>query len=76
MVATETSDGLAPLGQLPSYQRIQQGKYHRFDEPPQATELRELGTYRLFEGEHGASLRTRFAPATQSAADLAGAITR
>lgn len=50
IVATETSSGLAPLGQLPAYQRIQHGKYDRFDEPPQVTELHELGTYRVFEG--------------------------
>lgn len=50
IVATETSSGLAPLGQLHAYQRIQQDKYHRFDEPPQVTELHELGTYRVFGG--------------------------
>jgi len=50
IVATETSSGLAPLGQLQAYQQIQQGKYDRFDEPPQVTELHELGTYRIFEG--------------------------
>ena len=49
IVATETSSGLAPLGQLQAYQRIQQGKYDRFDEPPQVTELHELGTYRVFD---------------------------
>lgn len=50
IVATETSNGLAPLGQLQAYERIQHGKYDRFDEPPQVTELHELGTYRVFEG--------------------------
>ncbi len=50
IVATETSSGLAPLGQLQAYGRIQQGKYDRFDEPPQVTELHELGTYRVFDG--------------------------
>jgi hypothetical protein len=49
IVATETSSGLAPLGQLQAYRQIQQGKYDRFDEPPQVTELHELGTYRVFE---------------------------
>jgi hypothetical protein len=49
IVATETSSGLAPLGQLQAYRRIQQGKYDRFDEPPHATELHELGTYRVFD---------------------------
>jgi hypothetical protein len=50
IVATETSSGLAPLGQLQAYRQIQQGKYDRFDQPPQVTELHELGTYRVFEG--------------------------
>jgi len=49
IVATETSSGLAPLGQLQAYRQIQQGKYDRFDEPPQVTELHELGTYRVFD---------------------------
>lgn len=47
IVATETDAGLGPLGQLEAYRRIQQGKYDRFDELPEATELHELGTYRL-----------------------------
>ncbi len=50
IVVTETSSGLAPLGQLQAYRQIQQGKYDRFDQPPQVTELHELGTYRVFEG--------------------------
>jgi hypothetical protein len=49
IVVTETSDGLAPLGKLEAYRRIQQGKFDRFDEPPQVTELHELGTYRVFD---------------------------
>jgi hypothetical protein len=50
IVATETSSGLAPLGQLQAYRQIQQGKYDRFDQPPQVTQPHELGTYRVFEG--------------------------
>ena len=50
IVATETEDGLAPLAQLEAYRRIQQGKEDRFDEPPQVTELHELGSYRVFTG--------------------------
>jgi hypothetical protein len=49
IVATETSSGLAPLGKLQAYRRIQHDKYDRFDEPPQVTELHELGTYRVFD---------------------------
>ena len=50
IVVTETPSGLAPLGQLQAYRQIQQDKYDRFDEPPQVTELHELGAYRVFEG--------------------------
>lgn len=50
IVATETSAGLAPLGQLQAYRRIQQGKHDRFDQPPEATELHELGSYKVFTG--------------------------
>jgi hypothetical protein len=48
LVATESEAGLSPLGQLESYQRIQQGKFDRFEEAPQATELHEIGSFRVF----------------------------
>ena len=50
VVVTETSAGLGPLGALDAYKRIQRNKYDRFDEPPEATELHELGSYRIFDG--------------------------
>lgn len=51
IVATEIDAGLAPLGGLDAYRRIQHNKYERFEEPPQATELHELGSYGLFATE-------------------------
>lgn len=51
IVATETSSGLAPFARLQAYRRIQHGKYDRFDEPPQVTELHELGAYRSSKAE-------------------------
>lgn len=48
IVATETEDGLGPLSQLAAYRQIQEGKYERFEEAPVVTELREIGSFRVF----------------------------
>src|SRR3954466_15699833 len=40
-----------PLRAVAAFQRFQEGIRDRCDEPPVATELQEIGSYRFFEAE-------------------------
>jgi hypothetical protein len=44
-----TEDGASPLPQLEAFKRFQRDIAERCDEPPVVTELREIGSFRLFE---------------------------
>lgn len=44
----ETEEG-NPLVELEAFKRFQEGIRERCDEPPVATEIREIGSFRLFE---------------------------
>jgi hypothetical protein len=46
----EFENGQNPLTQLKSFKDFQEGIRARCDEPPVITELRELGSFRLFGG--------------------------
>ena len=48
LASTETGDGHNPLSEVRAFKRFQEGIRDRCDEPPVATELREIGSYRLF----------------------------
>ena len=50
MVSLETTDGSNPLGALPAFKAFTAAIGDRCDDPPVATELSEVGNYRLFEG--------------------------
>ncbi len=44
----ETEEGRNPLPDLPAFQEFQKDIDARCDEPPVVTELREIGSFRLF----------------------------
>jgi Antibiotic biosynthesis monooxygenase len=48
LASTETEDGHNPLSEVEAFKRFQEGIRDRCDEAPVATELREIGSYRLF----------------------------
>jgi hypothetical protein len=48
LASTETDDGHNPLSEVGAFKRFQEGIRDRCDEAPVATELREIGSYRLF----------------------------
>ena len=50
-VAAVEADGRNPLGQVEAFARFQQDIADRCDEPPVATEMSEVGSYRFFGGE-------------------------
>jgi hypothetical protein len=47
LASTETGDGHNPLSEVEAFARFQEGIRDRCDEAPVATELREIGSYRL-----------------------------
>jgi hypothetical protein len=48
LASTETEDGHSPLSDVHAFKRFQENIAERCDDPPVVTELREVGTYRLF----------------------------
>ena len=48
LASTETEDGTNPLAGIRAFQQFQQDIADRCDEAPQVTELREIGSFRLF----------------------------
>ena len=47
LAIVDTEDGQTPLSKLPAFQRFQENIRERCDEPPAATELETIGSYRL-----------------------------
>ncbi len=47
LASIETEDGSNPLSGLTAFARFQEGVRERCDEAPVATELREIGSFRL-----------------------------
>ena len=50
LAVTETDDGSNPLAGIQAFGRFQEGIAERCDEPPAATEVHEVGSFRLFGG--------------------------
>jgi hypothetical protein len=50
LASVETEDGHSPLSEVPAFKRFQENIGNRCDEAPVATELREIGSFRLFDG--------------------------
>jgi len=50
LAITETDDGSNPLSGIQAFGRFQEGIAERCDEPPVATEVHEVGSFRLFGG--------------------------
>ena len=50
LAITETDDGSNPLSGIQAFGRFQEGIAERCDEPPAATEVHEVGSFRLFGG--------------------------
>jgi Antibiotic biosynthesis monooxygenase len=50
LASIETEDGHSPLAKVPAFRRFQENIGDRCDEAPVATELREIGSFRLFDG--------------------------
>jgi hypothetical protein len=48
LVSIETSDGSNPLGAVPAFKAFTAAIGERCDDPPVATELVEVGSYRFF----------------------------
>jgi hypothetical protein len=55
LASHETSDGSNPLAGIAAFGRFQEDIAGRCEEPPQVTEMHEIGSYRLFGGESGTS---------------------
>jgi hypothetical protein len=51
VASVDTPDGRNPLSAVEAFARFQQGVADRCDEPPVATEMREVGSYRFFGAE-------------------------
>jgi hypothetical protein len=51
----ENDEGSNPLSGIAAFGRFSDGIAGRCEEPPQVTEMHEIGSYRLFGGESGAS---------------------
>jgi hypothetical protein len=49
----ETEEGQNPLREVTAFARFQEGIAARCEEPPVATVLREIGSYRFFGDESG-----------------------
>jgi hypothetical protein len=50
LASIETEDGPSPLPQVSAFRRFQENIGDRCDEAPVATELRQIGSFRLFDG--------------------------
>ncbi len=48
LASIETDDGRNPMSDVEAFKRFQEGIRDRCDDPPSATELREIGSFRLF----------------------------
>jgi quinol monooxygenase YgiN len=48
LASTETEDGRSPLSQVEAFRRFQENVDDRCEETPVVTELREIGSFRLF----------------------------
>ncbi|HEY7013686.1 MAG TPA: hypothetical protein VH480_13065 [Streptosporangiaceae bacterium] len=55
LASQETDDGSNPLTGIAAFGRFSADIGDRCEEPPQVTEMHEIGSYRLFGGETGAS---------------------
>jgi hypothetical protein len=49
--SNESNDGSNALTELPAFKTFQQGIPDRCEERPVVTELREIGSFRFFEGQ-------------------------
>jgi hypothetical protein len=49
LASTATEDGPNPLSEVQAFKRFQENIRDRCDEPPVATAIREIGSYRIFE---------------------------
>jgi hypothetical protein len=47
----ETGDGQSPLTEVEAFKEFQAGIRDRCEEPPVVTELIEIGSFRLFDGQ-------------------------
>jgi hypothetical protein len=50
LASIETEDGPSPLPQVSAFRRFQENIGDRCDEAPVVTELRQIGSFRLFDG--------------------------
>ena len=50
VASIDTEDGRSPLSQVSAFRRFQENIGDRCDEAPVATELRQIGSFRLFDG--------------------------
>jgi hypothetical protein len=48
LASVETEGGTNPLTELEAFKQFQANQHDRCDEPPVVTELREIGSYRMF----------------------------
>ena len=48
LASNDTEDGRSPLSELQAFKRFQENIDDRCEEAPAVTELREIGSYRLF----------------------------
>jgi hypothetical protein len=55
LASQEADDGSNPLTGIAAFGRFSADIGDRCEEPPQVTEMHEIGSYRLFGGETGAS---------------------
>ena len=51
IASVDTADGRNPLAEVEAFARFQKDIAARCDEPPVATEMHEVGSYRFFGGE-------------------------
>jgi len=50
IASNETEDGRSPLGDVQAFARFTENVRERCDEPPVATEMDEIGSFRFFGG--------------------------
>lgn len=49
VASTDTQDGAGPLPAVAAFQRFQEGIAERCEEPPLASELHEIGSFRFWQ---------------------------
>jgi hypothetical protein len=49
VASSETQDGTSPLPAVAAFQRFQEGIAERCEEPPLASELHEIGSFRFWQ---------------------------